>query len=141
MSITQCMTTSFKVDCLGIVANAKIALYSVANGASLDATTTTYASTTGEVVGTGYTATGKTLTVSQAPSSSGTPSTTAFMNFADISWGPGASFSADGALIYNAITGHSIAVLSFGGTKTVAASIFTIQFPVAGTGSAIVQIA
>lgn len=140
MSITQCMTTSFKVDCLGIVSNAKIALYSIANGAALDATTTAY-TITGEVVGTGYTATGKTLTVSQAPSSSGTPSTTAFMNFADISWGPGASFSADGALIYNAITGHSIAVLSFGGTKTVAASIFTIQFPVAGTGSAIVQIA
>jgi hypothetical protein len=146
--ITQCMTTSFKVDCLSGVVNFaagtpytyKIALYSVANGASLDATTTTYASTTGEVIGTGYTATGQTLTVSQVPSSSGTPTTTAFINFANVTW-TGATFSADGALIYNATTGRTVAVLNFGGTKTVSAGTFTVQFPVAGSGAAIVQIA
>ena len=103
--ITQCMTTSFKVDCLSGVVNFaagtpytyKIALYSVAGGASLDATTTTY-TTTGEITGTGYTATGQILTVSQVPSSSGTPTTTAFINFANAVWS-GATFSADGALI------------------------------------------
>ena len=134
--ITQCMTTSFKVDCLGIVANAKIALYSVANGASLDATTTTYASTTGEITGTGYSAGGLSLTINQAPTSSGT---TAYMGFANAVW-PGATFSADGALIYNSVTGRSIAVLSFGGTKTVKSGTFTVTFPVAGAGTAIVQI-
>jgi hypothetical protein len=144
--ITQCMTTSFKVDCLSGVVNFaagtpytyKIALYSIANGATLDATTTAYTST-GEVTGTGYTATGKTLTVSQVPVSSGTPTTTAFINFADTTW-TGASFSADGALIYNSTTGHSVAVLNFGGTKSVTGGTFTVQFPVAGTGAAIVQI-
>ena len=134
--ITQCMTTSFKVDCLGIVSNAKIALYSVANGAALDATTTAY-TTTGEVVGTGYTATGLALTVGTAPTSSGT---TAFLGFNNVVW-TGASFSADGALIYNATTGHSIAVLNFGGTKTVTSGTFTVQFPAAAAGTAIVQIA
>lgn len=136
MSITQCMTTSFKVDCLGIVSNAKIALYSVANSAALDATTTVYTAT-GEVVGTGYTATGLALTVGTAPTSSGT---TAFLGFSNVVW-TGASFSADGALIYNSVTGHSIAVLSFGGTKTVTSGTFTVQFPIAAAGTAIVQIA
>ena len=76
------------------------------------------------------------LTISQVPTSSGT---TAYMGFANVSW-PGATFSADGALIYNSVTGHSIAVLNFGGTKTVSAGTFTVQFPVAGSGTAIVQI-
>ena len=144
--ITQCMTTSFKVDCLSGVVNFaagtpytyKIALYSVANGASLDATTTTY-TTTGEVTGTGYTATGQILSVIQAPTSNGTPTTTAYVNFANAAW-VGASFSADGALIYNSTTGHSVAVLNFGSTKTVSSGTFTVQFPAAGSGAAIVQI-
>ena len=134
--ITQCMTTSFKVDCLGIVSNAKIALYSVANGAALDATTTIYA-TSGEITGTGYTAGGLALTIGTAPTSS---DTTAFLGFNNVVW-TGASFSADGALIYNATTGHSIAVLNFGGTKTVTSGTFTVQFPAAAAGTAIVQIA
>ena len=120
--ITQCMTTSFKVDCLAAATNAKIALYSIANGASLDATTTVY-TTTGEVTGTGYTAGGLALVVGQAPTSTGT---TAYMNYNNAAWA-GASFSADGALIYNPTTGHSIAVLNFGSTKTVSAGTFTVQ--------------
>lgn len=144
--IVQCMTTSFKVDCLSGAANFaagtpytyKIALYSAAT-ATLDATTTVY-TTTGEITGTGYTAGGKTLTISQVPTSSGTPSTTAYINFANVVW-TGASFSADGALIYNSTSGNkSVAVLSFGGTRSVSGGTFTIQFPAAGAGSAIVQI-
>lgn len=145
--ITQCMTTSFKVDCLSGVVNFaagtpyvyKIALYSIANGATLDATTTAYTAT-GEVTGTGYTAGGASLVISQTPSSSGTPTTTAFINFVNAVW-VGASFSADGALIYNSTTGHSVAVLNFGSTKTVSSGTFTVQFPAAGSGAAIVQIA
>jgi len=145
--ITQGMTTSFKVDCLSGAVNFaagtpytyKIALYSISNGATLDATTTAYTSTGELVTGGGYTQTGQTLTVSQVPSSGGTPTTTAFINFANVSWSS-ATFSADGALIYNATTGHSVAVLNFGGTKTVTAGTFTIQFPAAGTGAAIVQV-
>lgn len=150
--ITQCMTTSFKTDVMSGQMNFstlsrtitgqdvfKIALYSIAGGATLDATTATY-TTTGEISGTGYTAGGKILTITQTPTSSGTPSTTAYVNFANISW-TGASFNADGALIYNSTNGNkSVAVLNFGATKTVSIGTFTITFPVAGTGSAIVQI-
>ena len=152
--IVQTMTSSFKVDILSgghnfnttnrvLTANTqdtfKIALYLVANGASLDSTTTAY-TTTGEVIGTGYTAGGQALSIVQVPTSSGTPSTTAYINFGSVSW-IGATFNADGALIYNSTNANrSVAVLSFGGTKTVTAGTFTVTFPTAGTGSAIVQI-
>lgn len=150
--ITQCMTTSFKTDVLSGNMNFstasrtitgqdvfKIALYSVAGGATLDATTAAYTAT-GEISGTGYTAGGKTLTISQTPTSSGTPTTTAYINFANVVW-TGAAFSADGALIYNSSNGNkSVAVLNFGGTKTVTTGTFTVVFPTAGSGAAIVQI-
>ena len=154
MAITQSMTNSFKVDILsgGMNFNTtnralssntqdtfKMALYT-ASTASLDATTTVY-TTTGEITGTGYSPGGNTLTVSQVPVSSGTPTTTAYINFSNTSWSS-ASFSADGALIYNSSnSNHSVAVLNFGGTKTVTSGTFTIQFPTAGTGSSIIQIA
>lgn len=156
MAITQAMTNSFKVDILsgGMNFNTtnralssntqdtfKIALYYPAASASLDATTTAYTAT-GEVAsGSGYTTGGNTLTISQVPTSSGTPSTTAYINFSNTSW-TSASFSADGALIYNSSNSNkSVAVLNFGGTKTVTSGTFTIQFPTAGTGSSIIQIA
>jgi hypothetical protein len=151
MSITQCMTSSFKAEVLSAQHNFsalirnitgqdvfKIALYSAAT-ASLDATTTVY-TTVGEITGTGYTAGGQTLTVTQTPTTTGTPTTTAYIDFADVSW-TGATFSADGALIYNSTNGNkSVAVLNFGSTKTVSVGTFTINFPAAGTGSAIVEI-
>lgn len=117
----------------------KIALYSVANGASLGPTTTAY-TTVGEVVGTGYTAGGQVLTITQSPTNSGTPNTTAYVNFATVVWS-GASFSADGALIYNSTNANkAVAVFNFGGTKTASGLPFTVNFPAAGTGSAVVEI-
>ena len=150
--IVQYMTSSFKAEILSVQHNFstasrtvtgqdvfKIALYSAAT-ATLDASTTAY-TTVGEITGTGYSSGGNTLTVTQTPTTSGSPSTTAYINFADISW-TGATFSADGALIYNSTNGNkSVAVLNFGSTKTVSIGTFTIVFPPAGTGSAIVQIA
>ena len=146
--ITQTMCTSFKLDCLSGLANFAgstpytyyIALYSISGGASLDATTTSYTGTTGEISGTGYFTNGNPLTIITPPSIG--PSTTAYVNFATVSWN-NASFSADGALIYNFyLSGkNSVGVLNFGGTKTVSAGSFTIQFPAGGIGSSIVQIA
>jgi hypothetical protein len=117
----------------------KIALYT--SSATISNTTTVYTST-GEVAsGSGYTTGGNTLTISQIPTSSGTPSTTAYINFSNTSWST-ASFSADGALIYNSSNANkAVAVLNFGGTKTVSSGTFTVQFPTAGTGSSIIQIA
>lgn len=149
MPITQAMCTSFKVEILnGIHAfgtsvvraattadTFKIALFT--SSATLGATTTAY-STTNEVSGTGYTAGGNTLTVSQVPTST---STTAWLDFADTTWST-ATITANGAMIYNSTQSNkSVAILAFGGDKTSTAGDFTIQFPTADSTNAIIRIA
>ena len=114
----------------------KIALYSTL--ATLDSTTTVY-TTLNEVTGTGYTAGGNTLVISQVPTSTSTE-TTAWLNFDNSSWTT-ASFSADGALIYNSTQGNkAVAVLNFGGTKTATAQTFTVTFPASTSDAAIIRI-
>ena len=152
MPITQAMPTSFKVDILNGYQNFgtaptrgttladtfKIALYT--SSATLDATTGLYSSTTNEVPnGSGYTTGGITLSVSVAPTSTGT---TAYLSFASpVTW-TSATFSTAGALIYNSTQGgRSVAVLSFGSTITVTGGDFNIIFPTAAAGTAILQIA
>ena len=144
MAITQAMATSFKVDILdgtfdfssGTSQTFKIALFT--NAATLDAATTAY-STSNEVTGTGYTAGGNTLTISQVPTSTGT---TAFLDFADTTWSS-ATITARGALIYLADggTNPAVAVLDFGSDKTSTAGDFTIVFPAADVSNAIIRIA
>jgi hypothetical protein len=144
MAITQAMATSFKVGVLdgtfdfssGTSQTFKIALFTSA--ATLDAATTAY-STSNEAVGTGYTAGGNTLTISQVPTSTGT---TAFLDFADTTWST-ATITARGALIYLADggTNPAVAVLDFGSDKTSTAGDFTIVFPAADASNAIIRIA
>ena len=147
MAITSALVTSFKKELLerkhDFNATSghtfKIALYTSA--ASLDAATTAY-STTDEVVGTGYTAGGVTLT-NIDPTSSGT---TAFVDFADATW-PSATITAAGALIYNTTadggtgTANAVAVISFGGDKTSTNGDFVVQFPTADASNAIIRLA
>ena len=112
----------------------KIALYT--NSATLDATTTVY-TTSNEVVGTGYTAGGNTLT-GNAISSSGT---TAWITFSDSAWTT-ATITARGALIYDSSKSNAaIAVLDFGADKTSTAGTFTVQMPVAAASTALIRIA
>jgi hypothetical protein len=112
----------------------KIALYT--NSATLDATTTAY-TTSGEVVGTGYTAGGNTLT-GNAISSGGT---TAWLTFSDSAWTT-ATITARGALIYDSTQSNAaIAVLDFGADKTSTAGTFTVQMPVAAASTALIRIA
>ena len=149
MAISQAMATSFKVDLLnGIHAfgttvtrgattadTFKIALYT--SSATLDATTTAY-TVTNEVSGTGYSAGGNTLTVSQTPTST---STTAWLDFADTTWAS-STITANGALIYNDTqSDKAVAVLAFGGDKTSTNGDFTIVFPTADSSNAIIRIA
>lgn len=147
MTIAQTATTSFKVELPQGIHNFgptspdtfKLALYTTA--ATLDASTAAY-TTTGEVVGTGYTAGGNTLTISVTPvaanNSAGMP--TSYWSFANTTWS-GASFTARGALIYNATEGNkSVAVLDFGSDKTVSNTTFQIVFPTPDANSAIVRI-
>lgn len=149
MAITQAMATSFKVDLLNGVhafgttvtrgsTNADtfyIALYT--SSATLDSTTTAY-SATNEVSGTGYSAGGNSLTVSQTPTST---STTAWLDFADSTWAS-STITANGALIYNSTNSNkAVAVLAFGGDKTSTNGDFTIVFPTADSSNAIIRIA
>ena len=138
MAITQAMCTSFKSEILQeghqlATDTIKIALYT--STASLVATTTAYSSSN-EVSGTGYTATGVTLTSATVATSG----TTAYFDAADPTW-TSASFTARGALIYNSSNSNrAIAVLDFGGDFTVAGGTFKITLPAAGT-TAIIRIA
>ena len=109
----------------------KIALYT--NAATLIATTAVYTSV-GEVVDTGYTATGSVLTVSTVPV---VTSNVAYWSFTDVSWS--GVITARGALIYK-VSGGTVCVLDFGSDKTSTAT-FTVQFPTANNTSAIIRIA
>jgi hypothetical protein len=140
MAITQTLPTSFKVQLLNAQQNFtsntfKIALYT--SSATLDAGTTAYTASN-EVVGTGYTAGGNTLTVSVTPTSSGT---VAYISFADTSWYT-ATFTARGALIYNTSQANAaVAIFDFGSDKSVVGGTFTVTFPAATSTSAVIRIA
>lgn len=139
MAITQAMCSSFKQQILlgehdldtDVI---KLALYTSA--ATLSAATTAY-STSDEVVGTGYTAGGNTLTGATVSLSG----TTAYVDFSDTTWST-ATITARGALMYNSSKSNkAIAVLDFGSDKTSTAGDFTVQFPTNDASSAIVRIA
>ena len=109
----------------------KIALYT--NAATLDASTAVYTSV-GEVVTTGYTATGETLVVSTVPI---VTNDVAYWSFTDVSWS--GAITARGALIYK-VSGGTVCVLDFGSDKTSTAT-FAVQFPSPDSTSAIIRIA
>ena len=107
MAITSAVCTSFKVELLKGVHNFtassgntfKIALYT--SSASLGASTTAF-TTSNEISntsGSAYSPGGATLTNNGVSLSS----TTAFVDFADVTYSS-ASFSANGAMIYNTTT-------------------------------------
>lgn len=147
MAISTAMCTSFKKELLEGKHDFnttsgdtfKIALFT--SSATLGASTTDY-STSNEVVGSGYTAGGNTLT-NVDPTTSGT---TAFTDFADTTWSS-ATITANGALIYNTTTDggtgttNAVCVLAFGGDKTSTNGDFVIQFPTADASNAIIRIA
>ncbi len=121
----------------------KIALFT--SSATLGASTTDY-STTNEITntsGSAYTAGGETLTNNGVTGGSG--ASTAFVDFADAQW-TSASFTANGAMIYNTTTDGStgttdaVCILAFGGDFTASNGTFTVQFPAANTSDAIIRI-
>jgi hypothetical protein len=126
----------------------KIALYS--NSASFTASTTTYTSSN-EVGASGsganpYVTGGGTLTNITAVNDG---ITTAYTDFDDETF-TAATITARGALIYNTtpntasstgLTNPTVVVLDFGTDKTSTSGDFTIQFPAAAAGSAIIRIA
>lgn len=148
MAISQAVCNTFKRDLLkGFHDFAsggdtfKIALFT--SSASLDASTEDY-STTNETSGTGYTAGGEALTGQSV--TGGSSASTAYVDFADAQW-TSASFTANGALIYNTTTDggssttDAVCVLAFGGDFTATSGTFTVQFPAPGTSTAILRLA
>ena len=151
MAIAQAMCTSFKQELLEGVHNFKnsggdtfkLALYAEGSGgkssttATLGATTTAF-TTTGEVASSGTYATGGGSLTRVDPSTSGT---TAFTDFADLSFTT-ATITAMGALIYNSTDSNkAVCVLDFTSNKTSTSGTFTIQFPTADASNAIIRIA
>ena len=150
MAISSCLTNTFKEELLGgyhsfnasgdtpAGSAFKIALYT--NSASLGTTTTAYG-TGSEVSGTGYSGGGKALTNTGVAKST----TTSYTDFSAVSW-TSSSFTARGCLIYNSssISGltsnAAVAVIDFGGDKTVSSGTFTIQFPTNDSSDAIIRI-
>jgi hypothetical protein len=135
MSIEQTLTTQAKLIALQALATGtlKMALYTA--NANLGANTLVY-TTANEVVGTGYTAGGNTLTNVTVLTSG----TTAYLDFNDVVWNP-AVFTTRGALIYNTSLGNlAVAVLDFGADKT-ATTTFTVQTPVNTATTALIRFA
>jgi hypothetical protein len=150
MSITSAICSSFKQELLqgkhsfessggGAF---KIALFT--SSADLGAATTDY-STTAEITntaGSAYSAGGAALTNTGV----GLTSTTAFTDFSDVSWTT-ASFTANGALIYNTTTDggssttDTVCAIAFGSDKTATTGTFTIQFPANDSSNAIIRLA
>ena len=146
MAITSAICNSFKVEILTATHNFtassgntfNLALYT--RSATIYKSTTAYSSTNemANTSGSSYSAKGKALTAV-------TPvlnSTTAVCDFDNISW-TSASFTANGCLIFNdTATGDpGCCVIAFGGDKTVTSGTFTIEFPAATAGNAIIGIA
>jgi hypothetical protein len=133
--IVQTQTTSFKAEIYQAVHNLltdtiKIALYTA--DATLDENTTVYTSAN-EVVASGYTAGGETMTGVAL----GTSGYTVYVNWANVSWST--SVTARCALIYNASQGNkSIAVLDFGADKT-STGTFTITMPANTATTALIR--
>jgi hypothetical protein len=139
--ISQALCNSYKQEILSGIHLAaheyKIALYT--NAAALSKATTAYSVTDEAPATGGYTAGGKVLT----GFTTGLINDTAYVDFtADPSWGPGATITARGALIYNnTLAGkNAVAVLDFGSDYSCSNGLYTVTFPVAGETTALIRI-
>ena len=139
MAITQAVCNSFKEELLKGLHDLdghtlKLALYT--SSATLGPTTTAF-STTNESSGTNYSSGGATIS-NVAVSLSGT---VAFVDFDDVSFSSATISDAAGALIYNSsASNRAIAVLDFGGTKSVSGGTLTVSLPSASATTALIRI-
>lgn len=138
MTITAAFPNQAKLDALIALcppgSTYKGALYTSA--AALSKATTVY-STTGEVVGTGYTAGGQVLTgLTQALDGD-----VAIMDFADPSWA-NATITARGMTIYDSTNGNKVrAVLDFGADIASTNGAFAVALPLPAAATAVIRIA
>lgn len=148
MAATTAMCTSFKSELMQALHNFlltggntfKIALIKSGMAGTYGAASTNYSNITensDEASGTGYTAGGATLTRVD-PTTSGT---TAYTDFADVSWSS-ATISSAAAMIYNTTSSNrSVSVHDFGGTITSTNGTFQVTFPTPDASNAILRLA
>jgi hypothetical protein len=152
MTITTAITNSFKLEVLKGVHLAadtyKIALIGAGATGTYDASTTNVGTPgtgtpasdnlgTDEVVGTGYTTNGATLTGYSATETG----SVARLDWTSPAWAD-ATISAIGAVIYNATRSNKVvAVFDFGGTITSTAGLFTATMPTVADGTSLIRIA
>lgn len=138
MAITQALCSSFKTELLGGVHDLDTDVLNIAlftSAATLSAATTAY-STSGESVGTGYTAGGQALTGATIS----LDGTTAIVDFDDALW-TNTSTTAAGALIYNSSKANrAVAVINFGADKTSTDGDFTVIMPAPAAATAILRL-
>ena len=150
MANTQAMCTSFMEQLMTATHNFtpstgdtfKAALYEAT--ATVNAATTAYSST-GEVVGTNYTAGGVAVTNATAPASTNS-SATAGVAY----WTPSASITYtnvtlttafDAVLIYNSSKSNKAVSVHTFGSQTVTAGTFTLTMPTNNTTNALLRLA
>ncbi len=125
----------------------KVALFTSATPATatLNAYGTAPASTANQVAnGNGYTTGGAAITISTGMPSSGTGQGVAYVDFTDTTWAT-STITARWAVVYddNATTpvaNAALIVLDFGSNKSSSSGDFTIQWPAAATGTAIIRL-
>lgn len=138
MAITQSVCTSFKNDLITGAQNVStdtfyLALYT--SSASLGADTSAY-TTSGEVVGAGYTAGGQIVTGLTI----NTSGSTVYIDFADLTW-VAATLTARGALLYNTSRSNkAVAVFDFGTDKTVTVGSFLVTLPANTPTTALIRL-
>jgi hypothetical protein len=148
MAAVQALCNSFKAELLKAFHSFeasggsafKLALYT--SSSSHNAQTANY-TTANEISGTAYVAGGYALTNIGVTGSNTTA--TSYVDFQDAVWS-NASFTANSALLYNTTangasnTTNAVCVLAFGADYTASNGTFTVQFPAAGTSTAILRI-
>jgi len=141
MAITAGITNQFKSDILAMAPHTAADTYKIAlfpNSATIGPTDATYSSTGECANGNGYTTGGATLVGFTAAlyTSTGTLDWTT-----DPSW-VSSTITARGAWIYNSSrTNKAVCVLDFGLDVTSTNGTFTVTFPVAAAGTALIRIA
>jgi|TARA_E500000318_G_scaffold5590_2_gene5671 hypothetical protein len=151
MAISQAVCNTFKRDLLKGFhdfasggSTFKIALFT--SSASLGASTEDY-STSNEITntsGSAYSAGGLALTGQSV--TGGTSASTAYVDFSNDPQWTSASFTANGAMIYNTTTDggtgttDAVCILAFGSDFTATNGTFTVQFPAPGTSTAILRL-
>lgn len=143
MAVTVTIVNSYKVDCQNGVHEAadvwKVALF--LSAAALSASTTAY-SATNEITGggsTGYTAGGWSLGAAAAT----LQGTKGCRDFSDFTQDPTNITGARYALIYNSTSAgkEAMCVIDFGADVNTTNGPFTLDFPVAGSGTSLVRVA